>query len=388
MINEQHNVAFFSNQFASTNGHGIARYAKQLYHELKKLEKKLKIYPVSASAHCTEEELKILKSETGHQILPWGRVQTPLTWKFFNAPVLEKGIKNDIDLVHTLSLSYPVATQKPLVVTVHDIGPLTHPQYFTKKDQWFMKSGIRQVIKQAAAIICVSKATADAVEIYAKSKFRQSVENRIQVIHEGVDNLFFEKPNLKHPNEKKIFDEVSKKPFILTVGKLSPRKNVESVLKAFSDINNQLPEHQIVAVGGEGWNHTSVKTKMHALGLQDRVHFLGYVSNTFLRMLYTHAEVFVYPSLFEGFGLTILEAMASGCPVITSNNSSLPEVAGNAALLVDGTKVLELKEAIIKICTDNQLRQDLKNKGYIRAKQFTWDNNALKTYSVYKNILK
>ena len=379
-------IGYFSNQFASSRGHGIARYAHHLYNELLQNNLGLKLHPVSASTNGTKEELNALKQRTGLEVLPWGRKTTPLAWIFFNFPYLEKGITNQIDIVHALSLGYKVATSKPYVVTIHDIGPLTHPHFFTGKDQWFMKGSLKQAVNKAAAMICVSQATADAVEDYTLTNYNISVKKRLHVIHEGVDATFFKTPNVENIRDYYKVKSLLKTSFVLTVGQISPRKNLQTVLKAFNKIKNELPDLQLITVGGNGWDYEKVKEQVKALGLENRVHFLGYVSDDLLSFLYRKAVVFVYPSLFEGFGLTVLEAMASGCPVITSNISSLPEIAGDAAILINPEDVEELSSSIVLLSSNKEKREQMITKGLQRAKTFTWEKAASMTQKVYKSV--
>ena len=317
----------------------------------------------------------------------WGRKTTPLAWILFIFPFIENGISNQIDIVHALSLGYKVATGKPYVVTIHDIGPLTHPQFFTKKDQWFMKGSLKQAVKKGAAMICVSQATADAVEAYALANYNKSVKERLHVVHEGVDAAFFKAPKVEEITDFHLVESLLNTPFVLTVGQISPRKNLQTVLEAFSKLKDELPNLQLITVGGNGWGYDKVKEQVNLLGLEKRVHFLDYVSDDLLRFLYRKAVVFVYPSLFEGFGLTVLEAMASSCPVITSNTSSLPEIAGDAAILINPEDVEELSYNIVLVSTNKEKRAEMTAKGLQRAKTFTWEKAASMTQKVYESVI-
>jgi glycosyltransferase involved in cell wall biosynthesis len=381
-------VGYFSNQFASSKGHGIARYARHLYNALLHKNTSLVLHPISASTNGTLEEIDALKSRTGLTVLPWGRKVTPLSWMFFNFPFLENGVSNQIDIVHALSLGYKVATLKPYVVTIHDIGPLTHPQFFTKKDQWFMKGSLKQAVKKATAMICVSQATADAVEDYAVANYNQSVKERIHVVHEGVDSIFLKAPLVEEITDFHIAESLLNNPFVLTVGQISPRKNLQAVLEAFSTLKDEIPNLQLIAVGGNGWDIGKVEEQINTLGLKNRVYFLGYVSDELLRYLYRKALVFVYPSLFEGFGLTVLEAMASKCPVITSNNSSLPEIAGDAAILINPNDITELSTNILYVYNNPEKRAQMISDGFERAKFFSWDKAAKLTQKVYEKVIE
>lgn len=379
------NIAYFSNQFASKSGHGIARYARNLYEQLAKLGSDNRIIPVAAWSNCEPGDLKKLKHETGLHILKTGRKMTPAMWVYLGFPAIEQIMDEQIDIVHAVSLGYTLRTKKKYVVTVHDIGPLTHPEYFEKFNQHTMKASLKHAVKKASAFICVSNATASELEYYVKRRLNQNISSRIEVVYEGVSDFFSKPHELKLNNTVLGFDPENT-PFILSVGKISPRKNLIGVIKAMYKIKDQMPHH-LVTVGGDGWDFRETKKLAQEMGLQNRIHFLGYVSDELLRALYQQASVFVYPSLFEGFGLTILEAMSAGCPVITSNGSSLPEVAGNASMLVNPQDQRGLAEAIMQITSNESLKEDFVNKGRINLNRFSWAACAEKIDDMYTQLM-
>ena len=371
------NIAYFSNQFSDATGHGLARYSRELYSALRINGRDISVIPISAWSSMSEFELAQLEQETGLQILPLGRKLTSLCWTFLNTPPIERHINSEVDLVHAVSLGYPVATRKPLVVTVHDLGPLTHPEYFENTSPWIMKRSLSQAIKQAAQIICVSQSTADELLSVAGNQ----VQARINVIHEGVSDAFFA------PADPTSLAGLTLPPdgipYILSTGKLSPRKNIHGLIRAMTSLADKIPHH-LVLVGGDGWSVSEVYTLLEQSGMRDRVHLPGFVSDDQLRALYQRASVYVHPSYYEGFGLTLLEAMASGCPVVTSNVYSLPEVAGDAALLVDPTSSDDIASSIAAICTDDALASELRAKGKVRAESFKWSLCADRVADVYE----
>jgi glycosyltransferase involved in cell wall biosynthesis len=377
-------IAYFSNQFAESNGHGIARYAHHLYEAMLPQRGLLNIIPVAAWSDLEHERLKVLKAKTNLQLLPWGRRVTPVAWQYLGFPFLEQGIDLPVDLVHAVSLGYKVATRKPYVVTIHDIGPLTHPQYFTNRAAWIMSGSLRQAIRQADAFICVSQASADDLQYYSKKKYGAALDDRIHVVPEGVDDHFFD--DQEKPLDRELQEWLPSYPYILAVGKISPRKNLSRVLNALALVKDKIPHH-LIAVGGDGWEYESVKERVRQLKLSNRVHFPGYVSDSVLKQLYRSADVFVYPSLFEGFGLTILEAMASGCPVITSNLSSLPEVAGEAGILINPFSPDEIADALLRLCSSPEIRQEKRNQGINHAKSFSWKSCASSVLDIYNTLL-
>lgn len=378
------NIAYFSNHFAAHNAHGVARYAHNLFEALRASDSNLALTPVATWTNRPIADLRALQERTGLRILPWGRKVTPLAWTFLNRPPIEHWIPHDIDVVHLVAMGFPVATRKPLVVTVHDIGPLTHPEYFSVAPPWIYRRSLRQVVRQADAIICVSQATADELSEYVACKHRQRIEDRIFVVHEGVEPRFFLHPQLS------CLDSIvglpsSGAPFLLTAGKTSPRKNLHGVVKALAMLASEIPHH-LVVVGGEGWDTEIIDQVIPNSGIADRIHRIGYVTDDQLHALYCTASAYVHPSLFEGFGLPVLEAMAAGCPVITSNISSLPEVAGDAAVLVDPHNTEEIADGILRICGDANLAEELAEQGRRRAQSFTWPRCAEKVADVYKAV--
>jgi len=297
-------------------------------------------------------------------------------WSVLNSPPIEYWLKGSADIVHAVALGYPVATRKPLVVTVHDLGPLTHPEFFSNTHPWIMKLSLAQAVKQANALICVSTSTATELSDYVGP----AVLDRVHVIPEGVSSFFFEPPDVDSLRFLADLPDPGT-PFILSTGKLSPRKNVQGLLDAMALLSAWIPHH-LVLVGGEGWGvEEMISTRDRA-----QVHFVGYVTDEQLRALYGRASVYVHPSLYEGFGLTVLEAMAAGCPVVTSNVYSLPEVAGDAALLVDPRDTEALADAIRRLCTDDELAADLRARGKRRAESYRWDSCASQVVSVYHEV--
>jgi glycosyltransferase involved in cell wall biosynthesis len=374
-------VAFFSNQFADIKGHGIARYSRELFTALQDIDGSMEILPVSAWSGLGATERKHLQQKTGLQVLPLGRKLTPLAWAFLNWPKIENWLPCTIDLVHAVALGYPVATNKPYVVTVHDIGPLTHPGYFSPKDAWTMKRSLAQAVKKADAFICVSHSTAEQLEFHCGD----GVAERIHVVHEGISEEFQRPADTSGPMVLKQLG-LDGVPYILSAGAISPRKNVRRIILALSRLKDRIPHHMVLT-GGKGWSEEQVHTELANSGIAERVHFTGYATDAQLKGLFAGASVYVHPSLFEGFGLTVLEAMAQGCPVVTSNVYSLPEVAGDAALLVNPMSVDEIASAIESICVDADVASSLIARGQERIKAFSWPLCATGVMDVYHSVV-
>ena len=374
------NIAYFSNQFASAKGHGIAHYAHRVYDGLME-HSDINVMPVATCSNRALSAKRELQKNTRLVLLPWGRKITPLAWTFLNYPPIEHWLKESIDITHIVSLGFPVATRKKLVVTVHDIGPLTHQKYFYT-NPWLFKRSFDHMVRYADAIICVSQATADEVVGYVGAE----LTDRIHVIHEGVDVSGYTHDSIDIYSNGIENMPPKDVPFFLAAGAISPRKNINRVLEAFSKIKDSIPHHFVLA-GGKGWNEGDLEGLITDLGLVDRVHQLGYVSDDQLQAIYKEASFYIHASLFEGFGLTVLEAMAAGCPVITSNISSLPEVAGNAALLVDPFSVEEIADAMEQFSLNAELRGEYIIKGQAHAQTFRWDDTADQIADVYRGLI-
>jgi len=267
------------------------------------------------------------------------------------------------------------------VVTIHDVIPLVLPWAFSRRHRWVLATALGRIRKQAEQVIVPSAAVAEDVVRYL-----QIEQERISVIPMGCDPRF--QPSIAPVQApiRRRYDLPER--YILFVGTLEPRKNVKALLQAFAHLAAEQPQDdlKLVIVGRPGWGSENYVGMVAALGLQNAVRFPGFVDDDHLPDLYRGALLFVYPSLYEGFGLPVLEAMACGIPVITSNRSSLPEVAGDAALLVDPTQAEALAAAMSALLHDDALRQALRAKGLARAATFTWEVVAQRTVDVYRTV--
>ncbi len=268
------------------------------------------------------------------------------------------------------------------VVTFHDMTFFIYPQKHILSKQIFFKNMIPLSARSADRLIADSYSTKrDMV------KFNMASEDKIEVVHPSVDKSYrlIENEALIEKIRGK-YDTSSK--FILYVGTIEPRKNIDGLIKAYHKAaNSQGIEHRLVIAGGKGWDYERVFKLVGDLKLEERVVFTGYVPENDLPLLYNAAELFIYPSFYEGFGIPTLEAMSCGVPVISSNISSLPEVVGDGGILVDPYNIDELAEAIIKVITDEGLREELSQRGLNRARLFSWNRTAEDTLSIYREIV-
>ncbi|MCS4101403.1 glycosyltransferase involved in cell wall biosynthesis [Salinibacter ruber] len=303
-------------------------------------------------------------------------------WTFVGLPRIDHWVP-DAQVIHSVELGYPVATQKPWVVTIHDLGPLTHPEYFSANRPWLQRKAFELASRRADAIIAVSQATANAIA----NESQVFVNDRVHVIPEGVSNFFFNTDTemSEESTNKNSCSVTSGSPFFLWSGSMNPRKNLRRVITAFEKIGDSVPEH-LVLTGEIGWDSDQEKSLLQESPIASRIHTMGYVTDERLRELYSAATGFVYVSIMEGFGLPILEAMASGCPVITSNKPPMSDVAGSAALLVNPTSVEDIAKTMKSLSSQKTLRKNLSKSGINRASQFKWERSAKKVSELYRQV--
>ena len=299
---------------------------------------------------------------------------------------LEKTV-GKIDIYHspspdTVNINHGVK----IVVTVHDLIFKTFPQGHTQKTIEETEKQFENFINKASKIICCSKSTMHDLQKYFHVK-----DEKVSLVYQGVDkNVFYiigkeEERQAEHTLRSKGIRD----PFILFVGTIEPRKNLENLLYAFEKIKaKQMFNGKLVVIGMQGWMSEGIEGLIRKLELEDDVLFLGYLPDEELRYFYNKAEVFIFPSFYEGFGFPIVEAFSCGTPVITSNISSCPEVAQDAALMVDPHNFEDIAQAIARIVHDPKLKRELREKGLKRAGDFSFHNTARKTLEVYRDVYK
>jgi len=259
----------------------------------------------------------------------------------------------------------------PTIVTIHDLSFLYYPGDFLKKDLYKLVNWTKESIKKVNKIIAVSKTTKkDIVKEYDVD------ENKIEVIYNGYEK------DIKILGGTNKFKSVFNKPFILYVGTLQPRKNIATLIQSFAMFNKIYPTYELIIAGKKGWMYKQIFNEVVDLGLDKKVFFTDYVSDKQLAFLYRNAFCFVLPSLYEGFGIPILEAMSFDCPVISSFSSSLSEIGSDACLYFDPKNPNDLKEKFIELKENDNLRKDLIIKGKKRVKNFSWESCAKQTLDV------
>jgi glycosyltransferase involved in cell wall biosynthesis len=298
--------------------------------------------------------------------------------------------KDKLDLLHSPCLTAPLRLKCASIVTIHDMiwhssgnrsmkGPASVKR---KLMNWYYSFVPELAARNASFILTVSQASKDRI-----TQLLGIPEEKIFVTYEAANPIFRQ---INHVDQicaiRKKYDLPSN--FIMAIGSADPRKNIATLVHAYAQLPNNLQEdYKLIIV----WTHSLLAEKLmmqvNNLGLNSYVHFITQVTNEDLVLLYNTASLFVFPSLDEGFGLPILEAMASGTPVVTANNSSIPEIAGDAAILTNAEDVSSIAKAVTNVLTDPALRRGLIEKGLVRANSFSWRRCGYLTTESYKNVL-
>lgn len=295
-------------------------------------------------------------------------------------PLLARRLK--LDILHDTTGVTPFAlgaAHARKVVTLYDVIPWSFPGVSTRLDTLIYRHWLPTLLPSADAILTISKASKDEI-----ARHLHIPPERIHIVYSGVNKRYQPASSfdIRHMRERYNLP----KNYILFLGSVEERKNLRRVLEAYAQLKKQGAPHQLVIAGPHKWKYKEIMAAVDQLQLKDTVTFTGYVQDHDLPALYTAADVFVFPSLAEGFGLPVLEAMACGAPVVTSNISSLPEAAGDAAILVDPYDSKAISTAMKIILEDENVRQDLRSKGFTRAQEFSWQSVARKTLDVYQKV--
>lgn len=347
---------------------GIGEYAYELLKEFEKLKRKDIEFVIYLK---TNPLVDLPKQREGWK---YRIVRPSKYWTQFGLPIDLFIHRPRPDVFFTPSHYAPRFSPVSCAISIMDVSYLKFPELFKEKDLYQLKNWTSYSAKKAKKIFTISNSSKnDIIREYGKK------EKDVIVTYLGI------KMDDKNNNPQNLEEKFEiTKPYILFVGTLQPRKNIERLIEAFSKVPNE--DVELVIVGKKGWLYENILSAPQKFGVSDKVKFLDFVKDEDLPVLYKNALCFVLPSLYEGFGLPVLEAMKYGCPVIVSNVSSLPEAAGDAALYVDPENVSDITEKIKKMIGDKNLREELRKKGYKQIEKFSWQKTASETLKVLEEI--
>ncbi len=304
----------------------------------------------------------------------WHRAYIPLPVEVFTGR---------LELFHATDFVLPPTLPRvPSLLTVHDLSFVRVPESASPSLKDYLDIVVPRSVYRSTHVLADSQATKDdLVSLYSVAN------SKITVLLSGVDQRFFDKisdPLLMTTRKKYAIEDF---PYIFSVGTVQPRKNYTRLIQSLAQLRSHGIDIHLVIAGGKGWLEHPIYKTITDTHMEDFIHFIGFVDDVDLPALYRNAVCVAFPSLYEGFGLPILEAMACGVPVLTSNVSSLPEVAGDAAILVDPYDLDAITDGLQRLILDTELRNSLIQKGFARARQFTWEKSARHLLSVYQTLL-
>lgn len=289
--------------------------------------------------------------------------------------------RHGLNVFHGPSNFLPLRKTCPYVVTIHDLTYFVQPGRtgFLRRHYWYEMT--RRTVKLADAIITDSACSKNDIK-----RFFPGAELKTHVVPLAAHKRYRQ---VEYGRERSALQRLGiTEPYVLFVGTLEPGKNVSRVIQAFDSVAEQFPHHVLLVAGDRGWMFEGIFQTAQAARHRDRIRFLGYVDDLAAVDLMNFCDALLFPSLYEGFGLPPLEGLACGAPVITSNTSSIPEVVGDAALMVDPYSIKDIATILTRVLTDGGLREELRRRGPERASLFSWDKTAEETLQVFKSTAR
>ncbi|MEH1829641.1 MAG: glycosyltransferase family 1 protein [Nostoc sp.] len=292
--------------------------------------------------------------------------------KYFGSP----------DILHGTNYSVYPCQNSLKVMNIYDLTFIKYPNYIDSVVKTYTEK-VKRCLQWTDLILTISESSKKDIIEYLEVD-----PNKVYVT--PLASRYY--PNYLSEEVAQILEKKANydfsKPYLLFVSTIEPRKNINNIITAFNYLKEKYKiEHQLILIGRKGWHYEPIFAAIENSPWANQIHHLNYLSNELVALFYSKADVFVYPSHYEGFGLPVLEAMMLGVPVISSNTSSIPEVTGDAAILVDPNNPIQLGEAILKVISNSQLRQELIDKGKSRAKLFSWERTAKETLNAYRTII-
>lgn len=366
---------------AVNQGAGIGRYTRSLVKALAEID--------------SQNEYVLFYTYSGRQKPDWPFANHPnftekavsvsdrtlaILWYRLNVPLPVNLIIGNVSVYHATDFVLPPLRGTAGIVTVHDLSFILFPDHADAGLVRYLERAVPPSVRRARLVLADSENTRNDLVCLMDAR-----PESVQVLYAGVDRRFATLDEAEHEAARSRLSLSF--PFILSVGTIERRKNLARLVRAYGRLRSANPHvPKLVIAGRRGWLFEDVFEAVEELGLTSDVLFIGHVDDRDLPALYSLAEAFVYPSIYEGFGLPPLEAMACGTPVVASNSSSLPEVLGDAALTVPPTDTDALANALERVLSDEALRAELRAKGFAQAARFTWEASAAQLLDVYRQV--
>lgn len=361
---------------------GIGRYTRGLITTLAHLDSQNR-YTLLTASDAPRRDLQTFQSfaNFSHKIYPLPERWLTIAWHRFYLPLPVEWFSGALDLFHSPNFILPPTRGAKTLLTVHDLSFIRHPQGAVASLRRWLNQVVPRSLTRADHILADSESTKlDLIELFSLNPAD------ITVVGAGVEERFrpiTDSAALDAVRQRYKLPPASR--FILGLGTLEPRKNFTGLIAAFSQSPVRETHHLVIA-GGKGWLYDDIFAAAHNSPAADRIHLIGFVADADLPALYSLADIFAYPSHYEGFGIPVIEAMACGTPVVCANNSCLPEVAGDSALQVTATDTSALAEALARLAADPALRERAIHAGFRQAQKFTWPVAAARLLAVYRAL--
>jgi glycosyltransferase involved in cell wall biosynthesis len=370
---------------AVRQGGGIGRYTRNLIRTLASLDAENRYTLFVAGGWGEGDGLGSWPTNFRVRSVPLSDRWMNILWQRLRIPLPIQLITGPFDLFHSPDFVLPPTHCVPAILTVHDLSFLRVPQYFVQGFREYLEGAVSRAVTRAPHILADSESTRrDLIELMAVEP------ERVSVLYPGVEARFQPVEDMELLRRVRMRYNLPEH-FVLGLGTLQPRKNFDGLIRAYHRLlaawgsESGITDLALVIVGSTGWLYEDTLALAERLGLGERVHFAGFVSDEDLPALYSLAAVFAFPSWYEGFGLPVLEAMACGTPVVAADNSSLPEVVGKAGLMVSAGDTDSLARALVCLLTDSSLRGHLIAAGHEQARRFSWEAAAARLRAVYES---
>lgn len=363
---------------------GIGRYARNLIRALAEIDTEGQ-YSLFIAGGPGDDGLGAWPTNFRVRSTPLSDRWLNILWQRLRLPVPVQVVTGRLDLFHSPDFVLPPVGRTPALLTVHDLSFMRVPECFVPGFGSYLERAVSRAVRRARQILADSESTRrDLIELLGVEP------ERVTVLYPGVEPRFRPVCEAEALNRVRFGYNLPER-FILGVGTLQPRKNFVGLIEAFALLlahnHPWTDDLHLVIVGGQGWLVENVPATIARLGLGDRVHLAGFVKDVDLPELYNLASVFAFPTLYEGFGLPVLEAMACGIPVVAADNSSIPEAVGDAGILVPTNHPAALAGALSNLLNDTSLRDRMVAAGLRQARKFTWARGAQQLFNVYRTLV-
>lgn len=361
-------IALYANEIARSGQRGVKTHSLELFRAMVRQNRghDLTLFAEKSIKGCFDEPVKEV-------IIP------PRKWWAFRAFAPQmRDFKPEAVLMPIQTYPFWRKSSFKVAVTIHDVAFLHFPEHYTAHGRFLLKFNTRRAARLADHIIVPSKTTRrDLIQFYGVPK------EKISVVYHGFSDFLVKKGRV---GSVEVFNFTQKSPFLLFVGSVQPRKNLIRLVEAFEILAPGAPELKLVLVGGNGWLFEEILRRIEKSPVKNRIVMTGEVSIELLADFYASAEMLVFPSLYEGFGLPVLEAMSCGLPVVCAKNSSIKEVAGDAAVYFDEYDSKNMADKLKMVYYDADLQEKMQNEGLKRAREFSWEKAAQATWETMENI--